>query len=158
MSKQRGKGKSQGQSPGIPVLSVVAHTILGFIFWSNTTHHPDVVFFFPLLKMSFTGLEAFAAAPLLVALLGFSRVQAFVEKAQLIFKILSVAGLATCYLDAYTKIVYLAVCVVGGWYVLCAGVFVQSSRDPTIYGHVLGLLALLSLRFANVFICTFFFW
>lgn len=36
---------------------LIADTTDGFVSWSLTTYLPDIVFFYPLVKMAFTGWE-----------------------------------------------------------------------------------------------------
>lgn len=59
-----------GSGTTIACAEVVADCIGGYISWSLMTALPHLFFFYPLVKMDFTGWEASLAGYLIVGLLG----------------------------------------------------------------------------------------
>eukprot|EP01119_Soliformovum_irregulare_P015095 TRINITY_DN4202_c0_g1_i1.p1 TRINITY_DN4202_c0_g1~~TRINITY_DN4202_c0_g1_i1.p1 ORF type:complete len:850 (+),score=258.44 TRINITY_DN4202_c0_g1_i1:113-2662(+) len=133
------------------VSGVLADSIGGLICWSLMTHLPVDVFFYPCVKMAFTGWEIFLfsyAAPMLLI---FPFLRRFTARFPGIFRLISLIGLCSFWIDRDNHEHRIGLGGVGLIFDLFGtfGLWVGSNkerRERAVFGFLIGNLLLLSIR------------
>eukprot|EP01116_Phalansterium_solitarium_P016235 TRINITY_DN3731_c0_g1_i1.p1 TRINITY_DN3731_c0_g1~~TRINITY_DN3731_c0_g1_i1.p1 ORF type:complete len:918 (+),score=269.31 TRINITY_DN3731_c0_g1_i1:101-2854(+) len=143
------KGKRPVESKIWNASGLFADVVGGFVSWSLLTHIVTLVFFFPLVKMAYTGWEVFLAGLTVTGLLGKQWVRDLTARYYWAFRAAGTIGLLSLYLSDHEF--RIGLCAVGLIIELTGvfGVWLTGSdarRERSAYGFAIGLIALVVLR------------
>jgi endonuclease/exonuclease/phosphatase family metal-dependent hydrolase len=146
--------KRVGGLPSYNYAGFFSEIFLAFIFWSTILEFPATLWFFPLVEMGLTGKEVMLALAGFGVFLGIKKLRKFIYNHQGIAYVSTLVGI-TAYLvnELNARSIILGSGVAFGVIVQWAMLWNPNSarRDRAVYAHMLGLLCLISGRFA---LCT----